>query len=518
VRDLAGSLIRVDVSADQSSATLSLLPGIDPTELSETLVLAIVGERCLLSRDVRARVSSLTAAYLIDPSREHAAVVAQGTPVIHGQDGRVELDPAFDPLARDPRHTSVDDTDPRGEVEDPEYEVDHYKSSLKVLPAGTIVGRLIAPIPGTDGSDITGRVMAAREARPALLSPDDTIRVHADGSIEAVVAGMLDTELPRLRVLRQIDIPGNIDFNTGNVDFAGDVNVARGVKDCFAVNATGRVRVRDLVEAATISAGLDAELAGGMAAREKGAVTVGRDLCARYLDNVRALIGRDLTVDREIINCHVTVGRRVRMATGAITGGLLMAADSVEVQQLGSANATPTRISLGRLAKLERLLQDAHAILESIGHRKARVEQKLAQLKAAATRPTPAQAEELTELSYTKSGLDARASQLIRQIDLTRATIRAHARAELTVHGRLCAGVTLFIGRYVCESLRDIKGPIRIFVPLSEDPTVLPTDAEPRCTDLIAQRTFPLIEVMRVHKHDRYQGPDEQRPPLAKAA
>ena len=61
-----------------------------------------------------------------------------------------------------------------------------------------------------------------------------------------------------------LEIQGDVDYSTGNIDFSGDVHICGDVRENFTVHAQGTVTVDGLVEAATVEAGGDLVIARGV--------------------------------------------------------------------------------------------------------------------------------------------------------------------------------------------------------------------------------------------------------------
>ncbi|MEO0482228.1 MAG: FapA family protein, partial [Planctomycetota bacterium] len=213
----------------------------------------------------------------------------------------------------------------------------HYnRSAFVVVEAGRALGRLVPAFEGKDGEDVTGAVIQAKPLTAKTYEPDDTVQVDAEGLISARVPGLLDVTGAGPIVRDTLDIDSDVDFSTGNIDFPGDVNIARGVRDLFQVRVGGSLHTGDVIEAATIEVQRHATLAVGMAGRGKGSITVGRDLEARYLDDVDVHVGGNLRIDRELSNCRIEVQGALEAPKCRVVGGEVRVVGRCEVAQAGS--------------------------------------------------------------------------------------------------------------------------------------------------------------------------------------
>lgn len=452
----SGHDVRVVVAADRLSATLCVGPG-SRDGIEPILIDALLDERGVARTHDRAALvrAALDALATSDPAAEFRFVVARGTEAAAGEDGRFE--PAA-PLSPEIQPTS-------------EGAIDHHaRSAYTVVRAGQVLGRLIAPTAGVDGVDVTGHSIAAKPGKPAPIVLDHTCAADAGGVVRALVSGALILSDGRIRVKPDLEVAGFVDFTTGNIDFPGSVHVGRGVRDCFVVRAGEDLVVRGLVEAATLRAGRDADLAGGMAGREQGSLHAGRDLKAAYLDATATTAGRDLFVMKEITGSRVEVRRNVHGPTCAIIGGHLTVAGECEVAQLGSEAGTATRVDLGCLPPLESLaasLAEAFPLAEEAA---ASASRRLTSLKQASGRLTPQQAEELTTLEF-ELGL---ARERLKKVTSARLRVLTaldrFTTVKLTVHRALYPGVRLHIGRVIASPREMVRGPMTIVLSAAGEP------------------------------------------------
>lgn len=376
--------------------------------------------------------------------------VARGKPPIHGEAGRVLLDERLLGALADEDH-------------DDEDRVDHRARSRFVpVLSGQKIGRVVDPTPGEDGLGVTGSPIAARHGKPPSLRVHDSIERRAD-ELFARKNGTLDVGETIVRVIDAVEIPGFVDYTTGNIELPCDLLVEKGVRDEFVVDVRGSAIVRGLVEAAIVRTGRDLTLDGGMAARAKGEIRVGRDLTAKYLDQVRGGILRDARIAKEMVNCDLSVGRSLVSPTGQIIGGRVAVAGVCEIDAVGSDAGVPTELIIGRAPELEELLVRAHELKGRLGARLQKSEREYTQLSTlSGPKLTASQAERSTELQYELSILNGCASRIDSARHALLGAVRRHALARLQVNGRIYPGVTLQIGAYTARFRRELRGPALI--------------------------------------------------------
>jgi len=472
--------LSLELSDDETVASLAVAPGVEPTECDRAAVMGFLAEHEVQIRtDAHHAVETLLEAVASDSTQTHSVVIARGAPPKHGDNGRLEWAEGFNPTR---------ETDAAGEApDDPDG---HYGRTAFILAKkGDVVATLVPPTTGMDGVTVRGKTIAAKDGKPAPVKFDDSIRQGDGGALIAAWPGAVSYKGGVLRIISHLEIDEFVDFSTGNIDFDGDVTVHKGVRDCFVVQATKDVHIRGMVEAAEISAGRDARLDGGMAARDKGSAIVERDLAARYLDSAFVVVGRNLEVEKEIVSTDLSVGGRLVCRNGAVIGGTIAVGGPCELGEAGSPSGAETTISLACMRDFDALGARLGAIRSSIDALYAKTKAAHDQLVANAVKLTSAQAEQMTELQFTLQTLEAMKSRTTSAGEKISSVVATHTDAELTIHRLIHQNVVVRVGDYTATFRDPVKGPLRI---------TLGAGGRPQITDLITESTRDLSEHARV--------------------
>jgi uncharacterized protein (DUF342 family) len=495
--DPQGRGVTVRVSPDRETATLCVVPDAVGDPMLDSAVTAAVGAAGVdLTRAVRERIAD--ALRQATPGQPIQAVIASATPPVHGQPGGVEWlvdSPEFDRLQRDRRDACPD------LPEDPEpAQASHYeRCRFVIVEAGDRIGVLHPPVQGTDGRDVLGKTLAARKGVDAPLRLDDSITRADDGSLLAFNSGVLIREDGKAHIDDRIEIPGYVDFSTGNIHFGGEVLVHRGVRDRFTVHAR-QVEVRGLIEAATIITDDGLKALGGFAGRERGSANVGGTLEAKYLDNVEGEIGGDLSFDREALNCDLVVHGRVRSPHGSIIGGRLLVTGACTLGHAGSGAGVRTVLVLGAVPRLDPLRDRLEPIVADLRDQRQRLEQEQARLDklTQGNRLTPTDRERQTEMMFEANELDRLLAKASPALDRLVAEIEATRRVELTIEGRLHPGVEIVCDATAYRVEDRVKGPCTI---CPQGGTLMLRRGE--------DEPIKLTDVCSVHAADRLDRPDD---------
>ena len=266
----------------------------------------------------------------------HLFPLAQGEAAVHGKDGSV-----VDLFSRKiEREVTVDEFN----------QVDYSSLNLvQNVEEGQVICRIILPTEGVPGKTVQGKEIPARNGRPAVAPQGRNTEVSEDGTkLVATRTGHVEFTGRAFMVKPLLDIPGDVDFSVGSINFLGDVHVHGDVCSGFTVRATGNITVDGVVEASTVEAGGDLVVAKGVLGNNQAVITAHQTIYSKYLENCRVHARENLQTDC-IVNCDVysdgTV--EVRSGRGTIIGGCVRAANEVSASIVGSRSERPTMVILG---------------------------------------------------------------------------------------------------------------------------------------------------------------------------
>ncbi len=338
--------INVQLSADAMTVRISIPADTDPMSVTADACLdQLRGEMIQVDQRIEQEVRRFIEAHNQAPHLP-SEVALEGRPAVAGENGYFQWAEGCDPA-----HCGT-------QAADNEHRVDYYEHSPFVtVRTGQLIGRVVPPAPGTHGTNLRGETIAPRDGKVCGTKPDPhTIAVATDGECRALIDGVIHSKGNKISVNPQLNVPSYVDFETGNIRFTGNVTIAKGVRDRFHVEASGSVSIAQLVEAAIIESGSDLHMPGGMAAKGAGKITVGQDLYAKYMDNVKGLVKRDAVIEREVIQCNLGINRRLVVEKGALIGGVTRVGGPAQLAELGSRAHLKTRLVLATIPELEQMM------------------------------------------------------------------------------------------------------------------------------------------------------------------
>lgn len=458
----------VTVASDKMSAQLTVPPDCDPGMLTVPMLKEIIRGRGVEVTDFTS--NAINELIQSKPSGDQAVTIdiACAQPPVDGTDGYIKW--IVDEAGTDDQADSgraADSTDGKNQTEDDTTNVSFYdQSAFVMVQAGDTVAQIYDAVLGEDGRDVTGNTTPAKSGKDVQLQTDETLMRKADGSLIAQQDGVLYREAGKAQIRKRIEIKDYVDFSTGNIDFDGDITIGRGIRDCFKVQATGNIEVKGLIEAATIETGKDLLANGGFAGRERGFANIGGDLKGKYLDNVQGHVKQNLCIDREVINCELTIDGGIDSPQGSIIGGNITPTGEIIIGTLGSGAGVETILTIGSVPMLDPFAEKLDVIVEAFTKDvdKLTEEQNIINTMSAKGRMTATDKERQTEIMFELSTINTSLLKAQRTLDSVRSEIEKRSCTRITIHRSVNPGTVLIYNHLKHKFNTELKGPAEISV------------------------------------------------------
>jgi len=208
---------------------------------------------------------------------------------------------------------------------------------------------IIPPTEGFNGVDVFGNEIIAKKGREVLIKKGKNVVESEDGlKIYASKDGEVFFKDGTIFVDEVISIDGNIDNETGNIQFNGKINIKGNVKSGFKVEAEGDIEVWGVVEGAMIVSKGNINIHRGVQGNNQAYLQCSGNLNAKYLENVTVKCGGNVESDA-ILHSSVTTKGKITVLgkKGLIVGGDIKAGYEVRANVVGSSMGTITKIEVG---------------------------------------------------------------------------------------------------------------------------------------------------------------------------
>ncbi len=271
-----------------------------------------------------------------------ACLLAAGKEPAPGQDAEIEM---------------LVDTERKAGVEREDGSIDFREVNFAPdVKTDQPVARRRPPTRGTPGRNVKGQVCPAEDGENHPLEAGSHVQKRVEeGGVEEFVAkteGALKRRGNKIWVVEMLRIDGNVGFNTGNLNFGGDIYVKGSIGPGFSVRAGGDVVIAGTVE-------------GGATVVSQGNVTVGKGIVGRKtkvtaLGNIRAQFVNEATVQtaRNILLGNyamqpflraggIKVSKGEGRRGGSIVGGETWGLKGIDLFFAGNAASTRTVLNAG---------------------------------------------------------------------------------------------------------------------------------------------------------------------------
>jgi uncharacterized protein (DUF342 family) len=268
-----------------------------------------------------------------------------------------------------------------------------------------------------------------------------------------------------------IEVPGDVDALTGNIDAATNVVAQGSIRDGMKVRTTHSLLVRGTIESAAVEAGGDVVVHGGIITREHGEVVAQGTIVAGFCHNACLRAGGDIRLGNECVNARIESQQRLILEKGAVVGGEVRARQGIIVGTLGCDAGTPTQVHIGSMLDLLRKKQRVEQENAQRRKRVTAIRTNVAPLLAGGKRLLPKQREQATELMFEADALEMEIREseggVIREIEAYKKTVAAalagsEVGPSIMVHDRIWPGVHLRFDDLATMIEQRADGPIRI--------------------------------------------------------
>ena len=267
-------------------------------------------------------------------------LIAEGIPAVNGTDSEVKL---------------YEIEAPKPKVYD-SGKVNHYELNLiHHVEKGDWLGERKDPTPGTPGKSVRGNIIPPIPGRllPLLYDRTSVYEEHKDGVtyLYAKKTGAVYYRGDTIGVYDFLEIKGDIDFSTGNVDFDGYLSVKGTVEDNFSVFSA-----KDMEILGEYGVGAAAEIGskdgnvyikGGIAGKGKTVLRCKKNLYVKFLSDITVECEGNVYVGFYCMNTNIRARQVVVEAPrGRIIGGTIDADVRVSSADIGNVaeNRTVIRV------------------------------------------------------------------------------------------------------------------------------------------------------------------------------
>ena len=339
-----------------------------------------------------------------------------------------------------------------------------YKNSLNLatILEGELLATYIPPTEGTPGQNVFGKML------PSLGRGKDIMALRGKGikadetkmRFYAEYSGHIVRDGNHISIEKLYRVSKDLDIETGNIRFDGDVEICGDVRSGFSIDTTGSIFIHGHVGGCTLSAGENITIEKGIQGRDSCKITAKGDIACKFVERCHIEAGGNVYAD-SILDAYVVAEERIIVTsrTGNVIGAEVYGKRGVIVKEAGNDVGTPTLIRCGLpradYEKAKALRDEIQEIVEKV----TSFNHHLSLLDA--SNKDPVKISELrTKIMRAKIVLASKKNK--RQEALAGLAKRIEedgANSFIDVTGTVFEGVRIYIGAYpylVTESVKEV--------------------------------------------------------------
>lgn len=328
--------INVKISADglEAYVTLNMAPEKLKKEARTELIPKVLDE--LIKAGVTYGINMDSLKGELQPNKP--ILIAQGLKPVHGRDSIVKMYTVHEPKPTVIEHGKVN----------------YYDLNLiQKVQAGDWLGERIDPVPGIPGRSVLGNELPPDEgiSFPMHYDPASVEMVREDGKdvLYALKTGAVHYIGENIAVYDVLELKGNVDFNTGNIDFNGYVSIKGSVEENFSVRAGKDIEISGEYGIGGVNTieSLDGNIyiRGGIAGKNRARIICKKNLYVKFLSDVEVICEGSVFVGFYIRNSAIRAKQVVvDSPRGQIVGGIIDTDIKVECADIGNWMETRTQI------------------------------------------------------------------------------------------------------------------------------------------------------------------------------
>lgn len=225
-------------------------------------------------------------------------------------------------------------------------------NSVKNVDMGAVVAVIIPQENGIDGKNILGEVIKSEHGEEKkFIKGDNVIEGMNSNELISMIAGRVTLKKNEINVYPVLEIFGDVDLKSGNIDFLGVVIIKGNVRDGFKVNAKGDIIVEGLVEDAIVTSGGDIFIKSGIVGKEggNGIVKAEGSVNTKFIQNMKVTAKKNIEVLEHILSSFIEADEGVFALNGKgkIIGGKIIAGKKIAAREAGNMYGVKTEIEIG---------------------------------------------------------------------------------------------------------------------------------------------------------------------------
>jgi uncharacterized protein (DUF342 family) len=321
--------IKLQVARDFMAAFISKTdhfnPNISALEIKEALFERDIVEGIVVDEMIEGFIKS-------SGFKTQSFQIARGINPIEGQDAKLEFFFNTDYL-------KAGGLDAEGNIDFKE------RGAIPHVEEGTVLAEKTPMVLARQGQNIYGDEVETPVGSDIPLRFGKGAKLSEDGlKVLAAVSGFPKYSLSGvIFVHNEYTTSGDVDYETGHVDYDGNVNIKGCIKSGFKVKGNDISTIE--LDGGIVEADGDVTVAGGI---NEGKIYARGNVYAKFIHNSEIFCMGNILVGREIVDSRIEAGGSCAIENGTLISSEVTAKMGVSARRIGTEMAGPSLIKVGQ--------------------------------------------------------------------------------------------------------------------------------------------------------------------------
>ena len=259
----------------------------------------------------------------------------------------------------------------------PDGSIDFRERKIMVpVSDGQVIATKVPATKGRPGMNVLGERIAQRHGRDVEIETiDHAVYLPDKQQILATSDGVLSVVNNNvIKVCRKLEIPGDIDYSTGNIESRNSVVIHGSVLPGFQVKTGGDLEVKGSVMSTQVTSLANIVIKGGITGNVS-TVTSSGDVDIHFIEQGQIRCNGNCVIRKQCYYSKVYSGANIRCREhSTVVGGELVAEGNISLGDVGATGADPVFIGAGVSAErlfysrkfFQRLKEDKESIMQRL--------------------------------------------------------------------------------------------------------------------------------------------------------
>lgn len=223
----------------------------------------------------------------------------------------------------------------------------HSIKSFICVQKGEYIGDIIPKVSGISGMTLLGKEIKPPKKYINDLRAGDNVFI-AKSKLYSAIDGSFKIIDGLIVVSETLQINSDIDYSTGDIDFKGDLEVVKSVREGFSVKSRGDILIRESIEPSNIECGNNLNVLEGIIGSDKYSVFSKGNIQCKHIENGIVRGYKSIYIENSTVQSSIYCKDSLILGkSGAINGGNLKIQNEIVTYTLGNSSGVKTSISLG---------------------------------------------------------------------------------------------------------------------------------------------------------------------------